>query len=75
MKDEVRTKKTILMDSRESKVKNQVTINMSITNMPTDTQVVFRYLCLIWSCSKKKDGHIYMVVTSMSQRCSSVGTA
>uniref|UniRef100_A0A8R7TTQ7 Uncharacterized protein n=1 Tax=Triticum urartu TaxID=4572 RepID=A0A8R7TTQ7_TRIUA len=28
------------MDSRESRVKHQDTINMSITNMPTETRVV-----------------------------------
>lgn len=40
MKDKVRTKKIILMDLRESRVKNRNTIYMPITNMPTETQVV-----------------------------------
>ena len=30
----------ILMDSRESRVKHRDTINMSMTNMPTETRVV-----------------------------------
>ena len=54
MKDEVRTKKTILMDSRESRVKHQDTINMSMTNMPTEILSGFRYLWLIWICSHRK---------------------